>query len=366
MEETVIIASKYDEAVRQRMRKHHIRITLAIILLIGSLLFVGCSASKESAPGAPDYPPSDWREKPGDAGYDAGYDAEYDNNFQDNTPGKSDVSPLPGTYERKFIENGFLELRSVDVDETFRALSDLAKSLGGRVVSYEQNVGETFKTITMQVAVPYGKLTDFMEHAGESSTKIESQSVKSDEVTEDYYDTKLRIESTEKLIEHYRALLAEAKTIEETLQVQWRIDELTVQLEGAKGHLRLLNYLTQESHISITIRMEKDPTVAKPEVTLKTLKWSDVGYLMKSGLQKAGIIIALGFQYFLIFLVYASPVIVFILIVLLIVWLVRRNKRKKRAALAAAAESKASPPQPETPPQAEEVPVEAKNGAEQE
>ena len=319
------------------MKKHHIRITLAILLLIGSMLFVGCSA-KSSDSSAPEAPGSEQAWDKGDAGY--GNDFDFDNVNEDGMSGAPTVTPIPGTVQRKFIENGNLELRSVNVDETFKALSALAASLGGRVVSYEQFVGETYKTISMQVAVPYGKLTDFMEHAGETWTKIEAQSVTSQEVTEEFYDTKVRIESTEKLIEHYRTILTEAKTIEETLQVQSRIDELTVELESLKGRFRVLDYLTQESHISITIRMEEDPTVAKPEVTLKTMKWSDVGFLMKNALTKVGIGIALGFQYFLIFLVYASPVVAFILLVLLIVWIVRRRKRKKKAALAAKAENK--------------------------
>ncbi len=331
------------------MRKHHIRLWFALFLIIGSMLFVGCSAGKSSYPEDHSEINTDWDDPrapgaPGEASNKNELSGSVDA-LQLNPTGEQTPSPLPGSFERKFVENGFLELRSLDVDQTFKALSDLASSLGGRVVSYEQSVGDTFKTITMRIAVPYGKLTDFMEHAGDSSTKIESQSVKSDEVTEDYYDTKLRIESTEKLIEHYRNLLTKAETIEETLQVQYRIDELTVELESAKGHLRLLDYLTQESHISVTIRMEQDPTVAKPDVSLKTMKWSDVGYLMKNGIQKVGIGIALGFQYFLIFLVYAAPVIAFILLVLLIVWLVRRKKRKKRAALAALAETKEAPQQ---------------------
>lgn len=323
------------------MRKYRFSIWLTMLLLLGIMLFLGCSANQSSLyPGAPELDSAPAWKEAGTGDYGFGNDAK------DVGMREPSVSPTPGPVERKFVENGRLELRSLDVDKTFNALSNLATSLGGRVVSYEQNVGETFKTISMQVAVPYGKLTDFMEHAGETSTKIEAQSVTSDEVTEEYYDTKVRIESTENLIEHYRSLLKNATTIEETLQVQSRIDELTVELESLKGRFRLLEYLTEESHISITIRMEQDPTVAKPDVSLKTLKWSDVGYLMKTGLQRVGIVIALGFQYLLIFLVYASPLFVLAFIALLIVKLVhRRNKKRKMKAASAAIESKESPQQ---------------------
>ncbi|MDI9461017.1 MAG: DUF4349 domain-containing protein [Saccharofermentanales bacterium] len=314
-------------------KTYKIYVLIISLLLIGSVCLVGCSASasKESYEDSLDYdeapePQKDYGEISGLDDFNASAKEEY-------YPADPEVSvPSGQKADRKFIENGNLELRSADVDETFIALSNLAKNLDGRVVSYDQDKGDTFKIIRMQVAVPYGKLADFMEHAGESATKIESQSVTSEEVTEDYYDTKTRLESTENLIKHYRDLLADAKTIEEILQVQARIDDLTLQLEALKGRLKVLDYLTQESFISITIRMEEDPTITKPEVTLKTLKWSDVSYLMKTGLHKTGIVIALGFQYLLIFFAYASPVIVLAIILIIVIKHRRKKLRKKNSA----------------------------------
>jgi len=325
------------------MRKLRFLSAFVMIFLIISLLAAGCSANNGDRSQPEFVAPGDYSESgkwdnnslPGRTGEDALKDKVI--------PG---VSP-PGAVVRKFIENGQMELRSADVEKTFKALSDLAASLDGRVVSYNQQVGDTYKTITMLVTVPFGKLTSFMEHAGESATKIESQSVKSDEVTEEYYDTKVRIESTENLIEHYRELLKKAETIEDTLRVQTRIDELTVELESLKGRFQLLEYLTQESRIDITIRMEKDPTITKPEVTWKTLKWSDVGYLMKNAVQKVGIGIALGFQYFLVFLAYAAPFIVLIILIIILVWLIRRRKRRKIAKKA----EEAVAAQPQLPPE---------------
>lgn len=320
------------------MKKKHIWKSLAILLLIVSMFIAGCAAQNKGSVKEPGRPDLDNSTGDGLIDKDHSYKPGTHNEPIVKNPG---VSP-PGTIDRKFIENGELELRSADVDKTYQALSALAISLGGRVVSYEQSVGETYKTISMHVAVPFGKLASFMEHAGESATKIETKSVKSEEVTEEYYDTKVRIESNEKLIDHYRTLLTKAQTIEETLQVQQRIDELTVQMESLKGRFQRLEYLTQESQIAITIRMETDPVIVKPEVTWKTMKWSDVGFLMKNAIHKIGIAIALGFQYFLVFLAYAAPFIALLIVIYLIVWLVRRKKRKLRARVES--ETKLTPP----------------------
>lgn len=311
-------------------------ILLALMLIMA---IVGCAASKkEQSSNA--VPPSSFDEDFSGNRFD-------DMNMDTREPGDAMLNndqpqkKEPASVERKYIEQGTLSLRSADVDRTYKALSDLASSLGGRIISYEKSVSDdqTYSVITMKVAVPFGKLNAFMEHAGQSATKIESQAVTSEEVTETYYDTEVRIKSLENQIEHYRTLLKKAETIDETMQVQMQIDYLTTELESFKGRLKLLDYLTKESEIDITIRMDEDPTVTKPDVTLTTMKWSDVGYLMKNALKKVGIGIALGFQYFLVALVYAAPVVILILIIILIVFLVRRRKRKKRAIKAGKASS---------------------------
>ena len=312
-----------------------IAIVMTALLLV-VLMGVGCaSVSKDYAPPR-DEAPGEW-----DTGNEWG---GVEDDFQDIAPDSPQTAPLPADkVERKFIQNGSLALRSSDIDKTYESLASLTLSLGGRVISYDQEASGDIKWINMKVAVPFGKLDIFMDHTAENVTKVESKSVTSEEVTEAYYDTQTRIRSTEDLISHYRTMLAKADTVEETLMVQSRIDELTLELESHKGRLQLLDNLTRESRIDITIRMEKDPTITKPEVTWKTMKWSDVGYLMKNAVQRVGIGIVLGLQYFLVFLVYLAPLLILLAIVLLIIWLVRRRKRK-RAKMAQARET--LPPDP--------------------
>lgn len=299
--------------------KNRIRIAvLATAFLLIALIGTGCAMGlpKDSAPQAP----GDWN-----PGIEWGED-DYERG--EAAPDLPQTLP-PGEVERKFIQNGELALRSSDLDKTYDSLASLTLQLGGRVVSYQQETSGDVKWISMQVAVPFGKLSEFMGHTATNVTKVENKRVTSEEVTESYYDTRTRIQSTEELIAHYRSMLTKAETIEDTLMVQTRIDELTISLESLKGRMQLLDSLTRESVISITIRMETDPTITRPEVTWATLKWSDVGFLMKSAIQRVGIGIVLAIQYFLVFLVYAAPFLILLALVLLIVWLVRRRRKKR-------------------------------------
>lgn len=306
------------------MKKMKKRIALTLAILMMTSVVIGCSSANMSHI-------SDKSE--GSPGWEHGQDFD--------SPGAPEAprEKLPNAIERKFIQNGELALRSSDVDKTYESLVSLTERLDGRVVSYERQVDDDYGWIHMQVAVPFGSLSEFMDVTAEHVTRVETKTVTSEEVTESYYDTKTRLQSTEDLIEHYRGMLKKAETIEDTLLVQSRIDELTIELESLKGHLKLLDSWTQESRIDITIRLESDPTITKPEVTWKTLKWSDVGYLMKNAIQKVGIGIVLGFQYFLVVLVYLLPLIVLLVLILFIVWICRRRKRKRKARQAAPLEN---------------------------
>ena len=306
------------------MKKMKKRIALTLAILMMAVLVIGCSSA--NMPSAPD-------KSEGIPGWEHGQDL--DSPSVPEAPQEELLSPI----ERKFIQNGELALRSSDVDKTYESLVSLTERLDGRVVSYERQVDDDYGWIHMQVAVPFGSLSDFMDVTAEHVTRVETKTVTSEEVTENYYDTKTRLQSTEDLIEHYRGMLKKAETIEDTLLVQSRIDELTLELESLKGHLKLLDSWTSESRIDITIRLESDPTITKPEVTWKTLKWSDVGYLMKNAIQKVGIGIVLGFQYFLVVLVYLLPFIVLLALILFIVWVCRRRKRKRKARQAAPPEN---------------------------
>ncbi len=295
---------------------------LLILLLLGSLaITVACSSGY--SPSLKDEVSPGW-----DTGWDYG-----DGEAVPQEPPSSGILPDQGKnqLERKFIQDGTLSLRSSDIDKTYDSLLALTHKLGGRLVSYEAQSQDERRWINMKVALPFGKLPEFMDTTADHVTKIETKTVTSEEVTEAYYDTQTRIQSNENLIAHYRTMLNKAETIEETLLVQGRIDELTTELESLKGRLKLLDSLTQESRVDISIRMETDPTITKPDVTWKTLKWSDVGYLMKNAIQKVGIGIVLAFQYFLFFLVYASPFILLAGLIILLIILLGRRKRKRAA-----------------------------------
>jgi len=93
-----------------------------------------------------------------------------------------------------------------------------------------------------------------------------------------------------------------------------------------KGMLRLWDSMLAESTVDLEIRQVDDPVQIKKEITWSALSWSDMAYLMRSGLTRISNGFVTVLQWLLIALVAASPLLVVVLIVFLI-WRRRRNRK---------------------------------------
>ena len=82
-----------------------------------------------------------------------------------------------------------------------------------------------------------------------------------EDVTEDYYDTEIRLKNKELYLEKYRDFLEQAKTVKDMLEVQEKIRNMEEEIESAKGKLRFIDDKVNFSTLDINIYREK-PTVS--------------------------------------------------------------------------------------------------------
>lgn len=165
-----------------------------------------------------------------------------------------------------------------------------------------------------------------MEYAAKVTDVINS-STSTDDITDEYYDTNVRLESKRKALESYYNLLKNANGINEILQIQSEINKLTEEIEALEGILRIWDQLVSESSLTLTINQKNDPLKYKKEVNWSALSWKDVGRIIKNGFISVLNIIVAILQWLIIILASLSPVIIIAGVILLIV---RKNYKKKR------------------------------------
>ena len=256
-------------------------------------------------------------------------EAEYGGDFA-NKGGTSAVEPGTGgtgtaAVERKIVRNANLGLEVVDVAASYDQLLAYAVARQGYETMRNEYRQEEYLTLYPTIRIKPEELDGFIAFAETLGTMVNVQ-ISTDDITEGYYDAKTRLETMEKSLARYDEFLERAETIEEVLQVQGQINQITVEIEALKGRLRVWDSMLAESIISLEIRQVNDPVKIKKEVTWSALTLEDMGYLMRSGLTRFTNVLVSVLQWLLVALVASSPVWVIALVIFLIV---RRRRIKK-------------------------------------
>jgi hypothetical protein len=237
----------------------------------------------------------------------------------------------PRETERKIIRNAYMGIESKDPSGLFGQITAFNRSLGGyEFMSEKQNFnGEWVVNATLKV--PPDKLDTLMNFVGENGQVINSR-VESDDVTDDYFDMKTRVESRRRSLESYYSLLEKADSVDEILKLQRTIDGIIEDIEAFEGRLRVLDNLTDMATVTLYIAQEVEEEIIEErrEIDWSSLSADDVGYFIKSGFVSVVSFFVTLFQWLFIALAVTSPIWVPVFIVMLIV--LRKRKRKKTEA----------------------------------
>lgn len=165
--------------------------------------------------------------------------------------GENDSAGESLTGERMIVRSGTMNLKVKDVAEALEQVEEIAESLGGHVVSSSLHGGEKVKTATISVRVPAEQYDDAMESLRDLAVEVILESTRAKDVTEEYTDNESQLRNLEATEERYLALLNEAATIEDILDVEEKISETRGRIERIKGRMQYLERTSASSLIEI-------------------------------------------------------------------------------------------------------------------
>ncbi len=166
--------------------------------------------------------------------------------------------------DRQVIKRAELSLSVASPAEAQRSALTLAKDHGGYVVNSEQ-LGETGKDGPKRVRVVMRVRADRFEAALNALRKlgshVGSESVTSEDVTEEFMDLGARLRTKKKLEERYLALLDKATTVEDTLKVEKHLADVRGEIEKLEGRRKYLSNQVGMATVTATFTRER-PLVA--------------------------------------------------------------------------------------------------------
>jgi hypothetical protein len=227
-------------------------------------------------------------------------------------PGDLPSTALPGEISRviRTAQIG-LVIPPDAFDDRFAEAVDVASANGGFVASSTSR--ERSGSVTMRV--PSARFADTLR-ALRDLGDVQVQSVRGRDVTASYVDLRARLRIAKARREVLLGLMAEARSIEQTIRVQNALDDTQLRIEEVQGELRLLDDRTSLATIALSLREEG----VEPQAHVETPSIPNAFERAAAGFVGviAGVVIGLG---------YVIPVTLLVLGAWFVVRVVQRRRR---------------------------------------
>jgi hypothetical protein len=172
---------------------------------------------------------------------------------EDGGAGLAADPQLQGLLDRKIVQSTSVDLGVKEVGRSFQEIIRVAETNGGFVASSAFSNLDGAQIADLTVRVPSDRYQDVLAGV-RGMGEVSQESSDANDVTEEYTDLAARLRTLEASEQRYLALLAQAKTIDEILVVQDRLDGVRGQIEQVQGRVNLLDHLTDLATITIHLR----------------------------------------------------------------------------------------------------------------
>ena len=174
---------------------------------------------------------------------------------------KNPVAPAesaPVIDTRKLIRNAQLDLEVKSFQTAMDQITALTKAAGGYVdTSNSQKGGNGKLQGTVVVKVLPQNLDSFLLKLRELG-RLDNQSVSTDDVTKDYFDTQARLDNSRRMETQLQDLLKHANSkVSDLLQVERELGRVRGEIEQMQGQLKLYDFQVQYATVTMQVH-EKD------------------------------------------------------------------------------------------------------------
>jgi len=173
--------------------------------------------------------------------------------IQNPVPGPMAATPVD-TFHRQIIKTVDMTLEVPNVDSALARSERIALEAGGYVGSVSRNEAppEGARSGMITLKVPAGKTDECLSRL-RALGSLKNEHIWTEDVTEDYYDTSIRLRNAQAAREQFEALLRQARTVPEIVEVQRELQRTTEEIERMTGHLRRLSNMVAFSTVNLSV-----------------------------------------------------------------------------------------------------------------
>jgi len=232
-------------------------LTILILIIMLSVLMVGCGAKKASSASERTANVAIANDSTGLSENSAGEAPKSEAKAEDKSK-DAVVNSLDGQV--KIIRNGTLQMETISFDDAVKQILSKTTGIAGYVQSSNitgssiaAKQGEESRTGEFVLRIPKTKFDSFISDIGNLGS-ITNQKISSEDVTSAYFDTQAHLKSLNIQEERLLELLKKTGKLEDIIVLEKELSDVRYQIESLSGSLKkwdnLIDYCTLNIQIS--------------------------------------------------------------------------------------------------------------------
>ena len=159
--------------------------------------------------------------------------------------------------ESKIIRTASLTIATKTYDESLALLRQLCGDAGGWVSWSSESTGSTgLRSASLTLRIPAAQLDAFLEGTG-GAGRVTYRSETADDVSDSYYDTAARLETQKALMARLRALVTDAASLSDLLELESQIADTQYQIDRLTASLQSTDRQVDYATVDISLREER-------------------------------------------------------------------------------------------------------------
>ena len=177
--------------------------------------------------------------------------------------GPSSVQPVkvkPEVIKKKIIKDGRLGLQVDNLQAAKLKIDSMVKQAGGYYANENLRNSDNQSGYELVIRIPVVNFERFVGSAETANAKVLYKEIQARDVTEEFVDLSIRLNSKRNSLARYNEIMKRANTVKDIIEIEESIRVLQEEIESTEGRLRYLNDCVNYSTLNMTISTEKDFT----------------------------------------------------------------------------------------------------------
>ncbi|WP_157793954.1 DUF4349 domain-containing protein [Paenibacillus donghaensis] len=234
-------------------------------------------------------------------------------------------SDVVAGLNKKLIYRGNLTMEVEDYGKAQTEVRNMVTMANGYIIEFNENVSEYEQGGTFIMKVPASGFSSFLNNLEKVAHQSLQRSIQGQDVSEEYVDLESRLKAKVLMERQYTEFMSKATKSADLVSFANELGRIQEEIEQIKGRMR---YIDQNVSFS-TVELRLYETEAKDDVLTKAK-----GPLMqRAGDALNGSLHALSvmFQWLVVFLAGAFPVLIVAALVGAVVWVIYRRRRSSES-----------------------------------